>query len=197
MKTPLAVLVSIADRPDMPSDLRKALHQHLGQMEQRLARELGRARLAGEVLSGAKFDCAQELPGLLSTLRMIHGDHLELKWQAPKELTLPWDREDMLELLGNVLDNACKWADHQVLLSVRPVGQGYELVVEDDGPGIAPERRPDVLRRGRRLDEQVDGHGLGLDIVRDIVESWRGAIRLEDSAWGGLRLVIELPKPTR
>ena len=195
LKTPLAVLVSLSEREklrDQP-ELQATLREQLAQIRQRLERELGRARLAGEALPGAYFDCAAELPGLFSTLGMIHSHGLKLEWQAEPGLCLPWDREDLLELLGNLLDNACKWADAEVRLSLVQEGEGYRLWVDDDGPGIAPERREAVLGRGTRLDEQVAGHGLGLGIVRDMVEAWGGSLSLEDSPLGGLRVAISLP----
>ncbi|MBB2496346.1 sensor histidine kinase [Aquipseudomonas ullengensis] len=196
LKTPLAVLVSLANREELQAhaELRSTLGEQLAQIEQRLARELGRARLAGDVLPGAHFDCAEELLALFSTLGMIHNRGLLLDWQAAPGLSLPWDREDLLELLGNLLDNACKWADSQVRLSVVAGSAGYHLCVDDDGPGIASELRDEVLARGSRLDEQVAGHGLGLGIVRDMVDAWGGRLLLQDSPLGGLRVAIELPQ---
>ncbi|NUT76303.1 sensor histidine kinase [Pseudomonas sp. C1C7] len=196
LKTPLAVLLSLAssEQLDGHPQLRKILKTQLEQVQQRLNRELNRARLSGDALPGALFDCDAELPGLLATLNMIHGDHLDLSYRCPAGLQLPWDREDLLELLGNLLDNACKWADAEVRLSVVESEQGFELSVEDDGPGIPEDRRDLVLSRGTRLDEQTDGHGLGLGIVRDIVDSWGGVLGLRESEWGGLKVVIELPK---
>nr|WP_301299854.1 sensor histidine kinase [Pseudomonas laurylsulfativorans] len=198
LKTPLAVLLSLAssEQLDAHPQLRKVLKEQLQQVEQRLNRELNRARLSGDALPGALFDCDAELPGLLATLNMIHGEHLALSYRAPAGLQLPWDREDLLELLGNLLDNACKWADAEVRVSVAENAQGFELSVEDDGPGIPEERRDQVFSRGTRLDEQTEGHGLGLGIVRDIVDSWGGQLVLLDSEWGGLKVVIELPKHT-
>ncbi|PYC20958.1 ATP-binding protein [Aquipseudomonas alcaligenes] len=195
LKTPLAVLVSLSEREELRDqpELQVTLREQLGQIRQRLERELGRARLAGEALPGAHFDCAAELPGLFSTLGMIHSHGLKLEWQAEPGLCLPWDREDLLELLGNLLDNACKWADAEVRLSLALEGEDYRLWVDDDGPGIAPERREAVMGRGTRLDEQVAGHGLGLGIVRDMVEAWGGSLSLEDSPLGGLRVAISLP----
>ncbi|WP_068827871.1 sensor histidine kinase [Pseudomonas sp. BMS12] len=197
LKTPLAVLVSLSNRDELRAlpELQSNLREQLLQIEQRLARELGRARLAGEALPGAHFDCAVELPGLFSTLGMIHSHGLQLDWLAAPGLCLPWDREDLLELLGNLLDNACKWADAAVQLRIEQHAEGYRLCIDDDGPGIAPERREQVLGRGTRLDEQVSGHGLGLGIVRDIVEAWNGTLSLQDSPLGGLRVMIELPLP--
>jgi signal transduction histidine kinase len=196
LKTPLAVLLSLAssEKLDAHPELRKILKAQLEQVQQRLNRELNRARLSGDALPGALFDCDGELPGLLATLNMIHGEHLALSYRAPAGLQLPWDREDLLELLGNVLDNACKWADAEVRLSVIETAGGFELSVEDDGPGIPEEQRAQVFSRGTRLDEQTDGHGLGLGIVRDIVDTWSGVLRLDESEWGGLKVVIELPK---
>ena len=196
LKTPLSVLLSAASSEalkDQPR-LRTLLREQLEQVQQRLDRELNRARLAGDTLPGALFDCAKELPGLLATLNMVHGDHLDLSHHAVPGLQLPWDREDLLELLGNLLDNACKWADAQVRLSIGETPHSYLLAVEDDGPGIPEAQHDRVFSRGTRLDEQTDGHGLGLGIVRDIVEVWGGVLQLQESQLGGLKVLIELPK---
>ncbi|MBK3470436.1 sensor histidine kinase [Pseudomonas carnis] len=196
LKTPLAVLLSAASSDALKDhpQLSQLLREQLEQVQQRLNRELNRARLAGDALPGALFDCEQELPGLLATLRMIHGEHLDLSYQVAPGLQLPWDREDLLELLGNLLDNACKWADAEVRLSVSETPQGYRLAVEDDGPGIPEAQRDQVFSRGARLDEQRVGHGLGLGIVRDIVEVWGGVLQLQESELGGLKVLIQLPR---
>lgn len=196
LKTPLAVLLSAASSEALKDhpELGKLLRDQLEQVQQRLNRELNRARLAGETLPGALFDCEKELPGLLATLNMIHGEHLDLSYRVAPGLHLPWDREDLLELLGNLLDNACKWADAEVRLSISETPQGYLLAVEDDGPGIPETQRDQVFSRGARLDEQIDGHGLGLGIVRDIVEVWGGVLQLQESELGGLKALIELPR---
>lgn len=196
LKTPLSVLLSAASSDalkDQPR-LRTLLREQLEQVQRRLDRELNRARLAGDTLPGALFDCANELPGLLATLNMVHGDHLDLSHHAVPGLQLPWAREDLLELLGNLLDNACKWADAQVRLSIGETPHSYLLAVEDDGPGIPEAQHDRVFSRGTRLDEQTDGHGLGLGIVRDIVEVWGGVLQLQESQLGGLKVLIELPK---
>jgi len=199
LKTPLAVLLSLASSErlkDLP-EVRTQLREQLEQIQQRLARELNRARLAGDALPGAQFDCDAELPVLLATLGMIHGEGLLLTRDVPPGLLLPWDREDFLELLGNLLDNACKWADSEVRLGIAPTEDGYRVWVDDDGPGIPESQRLQVLERGSRLDEQVDGHGLGLGIVRDIVDAWGGVLALLESPLGGLRVSIELPRKGR
>ncbi|MCQ3002196.1 ATP-binding protein [Pseudomonas syringae] len=195
LKTPLAVLFSAIASPqfDAHPALRNILREQLEQIQQRLARELNRARLSGDALPGAHFDCDAELSGLFGTLRMIHGEHLNLEMHVKPGLSLPWDREDILELLGNLLDNACKWADSEVLLTISREEASFSIVIEDDGPGIPEAMREEVFSRGARLDEQITGHGLGLGIVRDIVQVWGGHLQLEASQSGGLRVRIDLP----
>jgi len=196
LKTPLAVLISLAEREELRQhpELKRVLQEQLEQIDQRLARELGRARLVGEALPGAHFDCDAELPSLREMLQLIHGEHLRISCQAEPGLRLPFDREDLLELLGNLLDNACKWAASEVRLQVEKGEDGYRLLVDDDGPGIAEELRDSVLERGTRLDEQVAGHGLGLGIARDIAEACGGSLALEGSELGGLRVRVALPR---
>ena len=174
-------------------ELQASLQEQLEQIQQRVSRELGRARLSVDVLPGAHFDCDAELPALFDTLAMIHRSHLELRWHAPAGCRLPRDREDMLELLGNLLDNACKWARSRVELSIERSGDGFVLLVDDDGPGIPAAQREQVINRGVRLDESAEGHGLGLGIVSDILTAWRGEWSLEESPLGGLRVRIALP----
>ncbi|PAA40068.1 ATP-binding protein [Pseudomonas fragi] len=195
LKTPLAVLISLANDPRLAAypQIQNTLCEQLEQIQQRMSRELNRARLAGDALPGAQFDADAELPGLLSTLGMIHGEHLQLTHNVAPGLLLPWDREDMLELLGNLLDNACKWADSQVELSISQPGDGFVIEVQDDGPGIPETERDQVFSRGMRLDEQASGHGLGLGIVRDIVEAWGGKLQLGTAEIGGLLVSIKLP----
>ena len=195
LKTPLAVLFNLLHRQPFVQEpmLQAELREHLQQIEQRMARELGRARLAGDVLPGAHFDCAAELPALLDTLRMVHGQRVQLAWQAPQGLRVAVDREDLLELLGNLLDNACKWARQRVELSLTPGADALLICVDDDGPGIAEDKRAEVLGRGNRLDEQVAGHGLGLAIARDIAENWGASLQLLDSPLGGLQVRLAIP----
>lgn len=195
LKTPLAVLINLANDPRLAAypQIQNTLCEQLEQIQQRMSRELNRARLAGDALPGAQFDADAELPGLLSTLGMIHGEHLQLTHNVAPGLLLPWDREDMLELLGNLLDNACKWADSQVELSISQTGDGFVIEIQDDGPGIPETERDQVFSRGMRLDEQASGHGLGLGIVRDIVEAWGGKLQLGTAEIGGLLVNIKLP----
>lgn len=196
LKTPLAVLTSLAERPELQGlpEQRDSLREQLARIRERLERELRRARLAGEALPGAHLDVA-ELRELCMLLNRLHGEHLSFDCQLPTGLRLPWDREDLLELFGNLLDNAGKWADRQVRLEVAQDEEGYLIRVEDDGPGVPEAEREAILDRGSRLDEAVAGHGLGLGIARDIVDSCGGTLALEVAALGGLAVVIRLPLP--
>jgi signal transduction histidine kinase len=96
-------------------------------------------------------------------------------------------------MLGNLMDNACKWAKSRVRVSVAFDGSHLAISVDDDGPGIPPARREAALRRGERLDQTVRGSGLGLDIVGELTELYRGSLTLEDSPLGGLRAELNLP----
>jgi signal transduction histidine kinase len=194
LKTPLAVLVSLADRAE-PA-LRAPLQEQLAQMQRRIGRELGRARTAGDVTSGIWFAPQQDLPLLIDSLQRAHAKAPDIVWQAPQQ-ALPLERDDMLELLGNLLDNACKWARSNVELSmgVRAEGATLQLHIElqDDGPGIDEVLRAQVMARGNRLDEHSDGHGLGLGIVSDIVAAYRGEITLSQASLGGLKVHVRMP----
>ncbi|RED06908.1 sensor histidine kinase [Ectopseudomonas oleovorans] len=198
LKTPLAVLTSLAERPELQAlpEQREVLREQLARIRQRLERELRRARLAGEALPGAHLDAA-ELRELCRLLNRLHGEHLRFDCHLPEGLRLPWDREDLLELFGTLLDNAGKWADRQVRLEVAQREEGYLIRIEDDGPGVPEAQREAILERGSRLDEAVAGHGLGLGIAKDIVEGCGGTLALETSRLGGLAVVIRLPAPVR
>jgi len=190
LKTPLAVLLSAADRAD--PQLRAELQAQIAQMQRRIARELGRARTAGASGAGERFAPHDDLPLLIDSLRRAHARELSCDWQAPAG-ALALERDDMLELLGNLLDNACKWARGAVRLRIEQRPREVEIRVEDDGPGIAEARRAEALSRGGRLDEQVEGHGLGLGIVADIVAAYHGGMELQRSPLGGLLVLVRLP----
>ncbi|TIV98974.1 MAG: GHKL domain-containing protein, partial [Mesorhizobium sp.] len=111
------------------------------------------------------------------------------------EIVFAGEREDLEELLGNLLDNAMKWAKSAVAVTIATIsgsGNLFEIVIEDDGPGIPEDSAREVLKRGKRLDETKPGTGLGLAIVADLVNEYGGSLALERSGMGGLRAVVRL-----
>ncbi len=160
-----------------------------------MERELNRGRLAGQDLSTQRFDPAKEMQDLIAVLQQVHRDKgISVQYQVD-ELVEPFgDREDMLELLGNLLDNACKWAVSKVICRIEG-GEQISILVEDDGAGLQDDDIQYLTRRGSRLDENVEGHGLGLAIVGDIVKLYGGSISFSRSPeLGGLRIQIFLPR---
>ena len=120
---------------------------------------------------------------------------MTIDWRAPDDLCFQGERQDLLEIVGNVMENACKWSAGKVKVTAEPAGDSQlRLIVEDDGPGLPPERREEVLQRGARLDEKTPGSGLGLSIVDELARAYGGSIRLDASALGGLKVEIHLPR---
>ncbi|OAI28381.1 histidine kinase [Methylomonas koyamae] len=196
LKTPLAMLFRLAEHPELAAhpELRLQLQQQTQRMHERIERELKRARLSGNLQSASMFNPHEELQALTMLLRNIYSEKvLNFQIAAPDRL-INFDREDMLELIGNLLDNACKWAAGHIIVDID-CSQAMRISVEDDGPGCSELELQQLSRRGLRLDEAVQGHGLGLAIVRDIAEFYRGKLSIERSAQlGGLRVSVQFPR---
>lgn len=197
LKTPLAVLRNRCDaelRGRAP-ELHALLLAQLDQIEANVRRALGRARVAAGATAATRFEPGEDLEALAETLRRAHRKPLNLVVRGTHLPPQAVERDDMLELLGNLLDNACKWAAGEVRLVLQREGDRLTVTVDDDGPGIPASRREQVLQRGRRLDERVPGDGLGLAIVSDTVAAYGGDLTLIDSPLGGLRVTLSLPLP--
>ena len=193
LKAPLTLLTQSTE--GAPSPLREELRGHADAIGRLMERELKRARLAGGG-GGPRLDPRRELEPLLESLRRIHPEKpLQFELRMDDALALPMDREDLLELLGNLLDNACKWSEGRI--RIRADGtDGITLTIEDDGPGVPPEQIDALTRRGSRLDESTTGHGLGLAIVQALVEDYGGRLELDRSPeLGGLRTTVHLREP--
>jgi signal transduction histidine kinase len=164
-------------------------------MRQQVDHHLSRARaMATASVIGSRCDVAPVLSDLQRTLARIYaGRELAIEVACPPGLAFRGARQDLEEMLGNLLDNASKWACARVVATAEAEGDRLMVVVEDDGPGLPPERRSEVMERGRRLDERMPGSGLGLSIVVDIAELYGGALSLHEAASGGLRARLELP----
>lgn len=195
LKTPLSVLRNRcnADLQRQSPELHRLLSDQLDQIENAVGRALGRARVAAGATATTRFEPARDVPLLLDTLRRAHDRPLTLTADGHRMAPLPLERDDMLELLGNLMDNACKWARGRVALHLSRGTDELRVTVDDDGPGIAPERHGEVLQRGHRLDQRVPGHGLGLAIVSDTVDAYGGTLELGESPLGGLRVSLRLP----
>lgn len=197
LKTPLAVLFRVADENSLPAEVRKTLQEQTQCIRDRLERELKRARLAGEESLGSSVDLNAELAIMLKVLRSIYRDKdLKIELEVPRH-PLPYDREDIVELLGNLADNACKWAHRKVAIRVADDEQQKisQFRIADDGPGCSAEAADRLETRGLRLDESVAGHGLGLAICREITDFYRGSMRIErDPELGGLAVTVVLPR---
>jgi signal transduction histidine kinase len=136
----------------------------------------------------------ESVDGLTRALLRLHAERgIAIDVDVPPDLSIRAQREDLDEMLGNLLDNACKWGHSRVLVSASPDGAVVEITVDDDGSGLADEMREAVLQRGVRADEAAPGSGLGLAIVRDLADVYGGSISLDTSPQGGLRARLRLP----
>jgi signal transduction histidine kinase len=196
LKTPLALLAQEADRAGAAGNLELA--QNIGQQVERMSRQvdyhLARARAASGVASGVRCPVAPCVDAMIRTLLKLHaGRALEISPEIASDLCARVQPEDLDEMLGNLLDNACKWAKSTIVVKASRRGSMIVFSVDDNGPGLEGALRSAVLERGVRIDESAPGSGLGLAIVRDLAELYGGGISLDDSALGGLQARLLLP----
>lgn len=198
LKGPLNLLLRSAQSEQIGKTEQAAIAQNAEHIRQLIESELKRARLAGRGSIGQRFKVDAEIPALIGLLEQVYSDkQVDIRYNIGPEVELVHDRQDMLELIGNLLDNAVKWSHSIVILNLRSA-KGILIDVEDDGPGCSPEKLGQLTGRGVRLDESVDGHGLGLSIVKDIVEAYEGRLNLEPSTrLGGLKVSVYLPEISR
>lgn len=198
LKTPLALLAREADRArdDGHHDLAAALSDEIERMRRQVDYHLARARAAASgAAPGAHCLVADAAEALRRALGRLHADRaLSIDLSVPADLGFRGQREDLEEILGNVLDNACQWASARVTLTAASEDEHLRIIVEDDGSGLEPPMRAAVLQRGVRADEASPGAGLGLAIVRDLVELYGGSVALDRASLGGLRVTLTLPR---
>ena len=197
LKTPLAVLAQEADRlcrAGHPQAARSVAHE-VERMRRQIDYHLAQARAAASgVTPGARCRVSDSADGLARTLRQLYSDRgVEIVVATPSEHTVRAEREDLDEMLGNLLDNACKWARSRVEIESSNRDDLVTITVDDDGGGLDPSMRDAVLQRGVKADEAAPGSGFGLAIVRDLAELYGGSIALSASPAGGLRAELRLP----
>ncbi len=198
LKTPLAVLRGALETGADPAELRQTLAEQVERMNRTVDYQLQRAAASGRIALSAPLPVAPVARKILDSLAKVYAERaLQLNSEVAAATAFYGDEGDLLEILGNLADNACKWCRRQVVMRAYPADHGgrTELVVEveDDGPGIAPEQAPLLLRRGQRADPSVAGHGIGLAVVRDLVEEvYYGRLEIGRGNLGGARVRAHL-----
>ena len=195
LKTPLTVIS--AEAQARPGALAEVVGRQAALMRQQVDHHLRRARAAARPQGGGeRTEVEPVLEELTVTLERIFRDKaVEIDWRCADGLYFHGERQDLQELAGNVLENACKWCKGRVRVDARADGpRRLVLTVDDDGPGLPAEDREAVLRRGARLDETAPGSGLGLSIADELARAYGGAVSLADSPMGGLRVELSLPR---
>jgi signal transduction histidine kinase len=199
LKTPLSVVINEARANRTPFGVKVA--EQAQTMRNQINHYLDRARIAGQIdVIGAVTEVDPTVQRLVRAMRRIHGDRgIAVEYSAPAEARFRGEQQDLEEIVGNLVDNACKWAKSRVEVAVAyepPAGgrTGHlAIVIDDDGPGLAAEEIAAATARGKRLDESKPGSGLGLSIVTDLVSLYSGAFALKRSPQGGLRAEVQLP----
>lgn len=194
VKTPITAVRQILedDSRALNNDLRQQMATRLGEIDQQLEAEMRRSQFAGPQIGNSAYPLKQARDLLWMFGRLYPDKSFELATQLSDENRWPVDEHDLNEILGNLLDNAGKWSERCVELSLSQSGRLARIVVTDDGPGVEESDMANLGQRGLRLDEQTPGHGLGLAIAREIIERYDGKIRFSKASGGGLQVTVEI-----
>ena len=192
LKTPLSVLGTLSEQ--LPATQQQAFRAELQRLNGAVRHHLSRASAAGPVGLGRKTDLAEALTPVFAALEAL-ALRRGIQFEKDLELAGParYEQQDIQEIVGNLLENAVKWAEKRVELAVEQSPDRLVIVVEDDGPGMSEAQCAEALSRGARLDEERSGSGLGLSIVNDLIRIYGGTLTLTRSGLGGLRANVELP----
>jgi signal transduction histidine kinase len=168
-------------------------------MRRQIEYHLAHARAAASAATpSARSSVAESADSLARTLRRLYASRgLTIDTAVAPDHTVRCQRQDLDEMLGNLLDNACKWARARVIVGAQASNEQIVVTVDDDGPGIEPAMREAVLQRGVRADEASPGSGFGLAIVRELAEVYGGSVSLSASPSGGLRAALQVPSAPR
>jgi signal transduction histidine kinase len=198
LKTPLAILMQEIDRARAAGqgDFAGTLREQVERMRRQIDFHLAQARATAGAAAGARANVAEATQALIRAMERLYVERqLTFTIDVPRESVVRVPVEDLEELLGNLLENACKWARSTVRVSARTDNSAVTIDVDDDGSGLAPALRETVLQRGVRADQTAPGSGLGLAIVRDLATAYGGTIALDESPDGGLRARLTMPIP--
>ena len=189
LKTPLAVVRSQLETGADGKDFRWTVLEQVGRMDQIVAYQLSRAATSGHTTFVAPIRIQPMAEEIVASLEKVYAARRMLcEFDIDPHAVFFGEQGDLLELLGNLLENAFKWGKHRIVLTARPLPQsgarrpGLEITVEDDGPGIPDDKVEHLLQRGVRGDERVQGHGIGLAIVQDLIRAYRGELLVARSA---------------
>ena len=197
LKTPLAAIRSVLSE-QKSDELTRRVEAQIERMNDIVRYQLRKpSSIQGESFGVVAMPVADELRKLVDGLHKVYKEKSpDIHVETSNDVMFRGDTGDFLELAGNLLDNACKWCDSKVSLTILPLGNvgfgtgAMSLVVEDDGPGIPEEAREALLQRGMRLDENTPGHGIGLAVVKDISRSYGGEVKIGESSLGGAKIVV-------
>lgn len=195
LKTPLSVMLTEASQ--QPGSLAEVVERQAATMREQVDHHLRRARAAARSqTSGERTPVEPIMDELAVTLERIFQEKgVEIDWRCPETLCFQGERQDFMELAGNVMENAGKWCKGKVRAeAVASSPEQMTLTVDDDGPGLPPDRWSDALKRGQRMDEHTPGSGLGLSIVDELARAYGGSVTLGASPLGGLRVTLVLPR---
>lgn len=193
VKTPLSVLANASEHE--PTPFGRLVSEQVSLASRQVEHHLARARAAAAVRTpGMRTEVLPVLQGLVRVLSRLYAEkNVRLALENVDEgWVFRGEQQDLQEMMGNLMENACKWADHQILVSIAG-GDMMVLRVEDDGPGLPEGQREAVFQRGVRMDERTPGSGLGLAIVRDLAHAYGGSVHADTSRLGGLAMVLTLP----
>ena len=194
LKTPLAVITSEAEHKS--DALAEVVSRQAKVMQGQINHHLRRARAAARAQNLGERTAVEPVFDELARMleRVFQDKGVIIDWRAPPDLMFRGERQDLQEIAGNVLENACKWCRKSVEIDAELLAPGkMRLAVEDDGPGLPDEQRDEVMKRGARLDESAPGSGLGLSIVDELARAYGGTVAMERSSLGGLKVLIDLP----
>jgi two-component system sensor histidine kinase PhoQ len=199
LKTPLAVLRGIVESNLLPPDLRASLREQMERMNRTVDYQLQRAAVVGRIALKAPVSVESVAGKVMGALAKVYVQRsLQFHRQIDQQLLFYGEEGDLFEILGNLTDNACKWARSQVAIRAFPLTAsakqtGLVIEVEDDGPGIPEAQKQVILQRGKRADPNIAGHGIGLAVVRDIVEEvYRGTLEIAQGSQGGTCIRVRL-----